>query len=1014
MERHLQRAWPASYGDEPHRTLCHADLQRRRHAGQQPVRRDSITTYGYDAYRRLTLITRPGGSTVSFTYNLNDQLLTLTDERGETTTFTYDANGNLSRVTDALGNARNLTSDLMDRISTLTDPLAQAANLSYDAMGRVSLLTDRNGNSTALAYNSRGWLTGVTDPAGNTWATAYDDEGVPTSLTTPMGRITAVQTDKLGRVTAVTDPLGATASFVYDRLGRLTSATDRLGRTTTYTYDGAGRLTAVHAPGPISATYTRNGVGLITSIRDPGGNDWLFSYYNPRQMWRQTDPLGRRLTYMYDDRGRLQRIAYPTAGETATFTYDNASNVTQVAHSTGPTRTFTYDDVGRLLTANNIAFTYDARGDVINSQDGAASFGATYDNGRRLRTVTYDGLATVTYTYDVRDLLVRVEDSISGAWMTFTYDADARLTSVQRSNGVSTTYTYDAAGRVIGIQDATAAQSADGWETGGVLSTLADQQYALNAEGEIIQVARTLPYDPDCTVAPLTLSYDAASQINSAGYSYDTRGRQTAAPGRTFAYDGASRLTSVISGSLTANLTYNGLDDLRTRSVGSSTTSYFHNYALGLAPIVAEATGPLTGEWANGETGILPGADMMVYETEESLRGDLTGLPDLWGLQAVTYKRFYVYTPGGSLLYSIDRPTNQVRFYHFDRTGSTLFLTNAAGSVSDAYAYDPYGRLLGQTGSSDQPFTYVGQYGVRREPVGNLYDMRARAYDPLTTRFLTRDPVWPNTRDPESLNPYQYAAQDPLRHIDPQGTQIWMSDDQAASFFIGVQQLLFLLEAMATPENLPLRDSIGVDMFVRNLLSYEKYNAWWVNQPGCPHMAITPDINEWNEQYNKRVAANLDMLMDDPPKRAPKPVKMAITPDINQWTMLYLFRNQNQVTYTPDIAQWTQDWEKRTGVARWRTPLANDPPMSDEEREQRVGAILARGWAAGGTGREAAGKPPRNLMQPLPPEDHPMNNPLSDDPVLMSGPPPTGRLSAQPLAPLGPEDDPWYNPGGGF
>jgi RHS repeat-associated protein len=93
--------------------------------------------------------------------------------------------------------------------------------------------------------------------------------------------------------------------------------------------------------------------------------------------------------------------------------------------------------------------------------------------------------------------------------------------------------------------------------------------------------------------------------------------------------------------------------------------------------------------------------------------------------------------------------------------------------VSDAYAYDPYGNLLGHTGDSDQPFTYVGQYGVRREPVGSLYDMRARVYDPQTARFLTRDLLWPVLGDIDSLNPYQYAYQNPLRYVDPAGAYVF-------------------------------------------------------------------------------------------------------------------------------------------------------------------------------------------------------------------------------------------------
>ncbi len=672
-----------------------------------------VTTFGYDTYQRLNLITRPGGSTVSFTYDLNDRLRTTTDELGRKTTLAYDTNGNLVTATDPLSQTTTYAYDLQDRLASRTDPASRVDTLAYDNLGRPAAATDRNGNTTTYAYDSRGWLNAVTDPAGQTWDIAYDDEGVPTAYTTPLGRTTAFQTDELGRATGITDPLLKQTTFAYDAAGRLTSRTDRLGRTTTYAYDAAGRLAGVTEPIG-AATYAYNPLGLLSGITDPRGKQWSFGYSAMGRPTSQTDPLGRQWAYAYDTRGRLAQITYPGGGA-ATFTYDAASQVTQVAYPGGPTLNYTYDAAGRLLTTNNLTLAYDVRGDVTNSQDGATGFGASYDHGQRLKTVTYAGQATVTYTYNTRDRLTRVEDSRSGAWMNFAYDDDGRLTGITRANGVDTVYTYDAAGRVTRIHD----------------GTLGDQQYTLNAEGEPTQVARTLPLDPPPTLGAVSnLTYDDAHQISSPGYAYDARGRQTAAPGRTFAYDGAGRLTQVISGGVTVTLTYNGLGDLRTRTEGGATTTYYHNYALGLSPIVAEQAGS-------------------------------------------TFKRFYVYTPDGALLYSIDPATNQVRFYHFDQVGSTLFLTDGAGDVSDAYAYDPYGNLLGQTGTSDQPFTYVGQYGVRREPVGHLYDMRARAYDPTTIRFLTRDPLWPNLQDPSSLNPYQYAYQNPLRYLDPMGTEGW-------------------------------------------------------------------------------------------------------------------------------------------------------------------------------------------------------------------------------------------------
>jgi RHS repeat-associated protein len=694
-----------------------------------------ITTYGYDDYKRLNLITRPDGSTVHYTYDLNDRLLSVTNERGKTTTYTYDANGNRLTATDPLSQTVTYAHDLMDREESRTDPLGHASGRTYDEMSRLETFTDRNGHTTTYTYDVRGWRIGVTDPLSNTWATAYDDEGVPTACTTPLGFTTQYQTDKIGRTTVITDPLGAATHFTYDKLERLTSTTDRVGRTTDYDYDDAGNLVGVTLPLTRTAVYTRNNLGLLTHIADLQGKEWHFGYSPMGRRTSHTDPLSNQWTYGYGARGRLQQTTYPGGG-TATYTYDTTSNVTRTVYSDGPTLDFTYDDANRLLTANHITLTYDERGDVTDSQDeDSASFGATYDDGQRLKTVTYDGQATVTYTYNARDLLTRVEDDLSGAWMAFAYDDDSRLTEIGRSNGVSTTLAYDDAGRVTRIHD-----------TSVVSGTVADQQYTLNAEGEPTQVVRTLPLDlpPVGQVAgnssSCTLSYDDAAQISSPGYAYDARGRQTAAPGKTFAYDGVSRLTQIVSGTTTADLTYNGLDDLRTRTASGTTTTYYHNYAIGASPLLAGGT----------ERELAP----IVAEKE-----------------GASYKRLYVYTPDGALLYSIDPATNQARFYHFDRVGSALFLTDGGGAVSDAYAYDPYGNLLGHTGDSDQPFTYVGQYGVLREPVGSLYDMRARVYDPETARFLTRDPVWPLPDDVESLNPYHYAYQNPLRYVDPQGTQ---------------------------------------------------------------------------------------------------------------------------------------------------------------------------------------------------------------------------------------------------
>ena len=103
-------------------------------------------------------------------------------------------------------------------------------------------------------------------------------------------------------------------------------------------------------------------------------------------------------------------------------------------------------------------------------------------------------------------------------------------------------------------------------------------------------------------------------------------------------------------------------------------------------------------------------------------------------------------------------------------TGSTLALTDTTGAVTDAYSYTPFGTLLRQDGNSTQPFTFVGKWGVRQEgSSGTIYHMRARYYDAVTERFISREPLWPAIYDPQELNPYLYSKNEPINNVDISG-----------------------------------------------------------------------------------------------------------------------------------------------------------------------------------------------------------------------------------------------------
>jgi len=101
-------------------------------------------------------------------------------------------------------------------------------------------------------------------------------------------------------------------------------------------------------------------------------------------------------------------------------------------------------------------------------------------------------------------------------------------------------------------------------------------------------------------------------------------------------------------------------------------------------------------------------------------------------------------------------------YYACDNLGSVrrVFGKNQAS----AYDYDGWGNLLQSPTTVVTDFTWAGMFN---EPNSGLYLTNYRPYDPVTGRFITRDPAG-ETADPEG-NLYPYAANDPVNANDPLG-----------------------------------------------------------------------------------------------------------------------------------------------------------------------------------------------------------------------------------------------------
>jgi RHS repeat-associated protein len=86
--------------------------------------------------------------------------------------------------------------------------------------------------------------------------------------------------------------------------------------------------------------------------------------------------------------------------------------------------------------------------------------------------------------------------------------------------------------------------------------------------------------------------------------------------------------------------------------------------------------------------------------------------------------------------------------------------------LTDSYEYDGFGNQISSTGSTPNVYLYRGE--AYDSDLG-LYYLRARYYNPLTGRFMSRDPENGLPWLPMTLHKYLYAASNPINRVDPSG-----------------------------------------------------------------------------------------------------------------------------------------------------------------------------------------------------------------------------------------------------
>ena len=310
-------------------------------------------------------------------------------------------------------------------------------------------------------------------------------------------------------------------------------------------------------------------------------------------------------------------------------------------------------------------------------------------------------------------------------------------------------------------------------------------------------VTGTYTYNPREWVAGIdyagaffsTLTYDNVGNVTRQVYGHGATASRTAA----YAYDGLHRLTGfdLDAGAETREYEYDRNGNIGHMRTNGVTTKYEYREAAAPNRVsVVYGGGPFFRTVHNPNGWITRmGRSDLAYD----YRGLLTGHrraaylmdPDRRRVKkkAGAATTYYLRGTGGSVLAEYDgsqalsaryvyagtrriarvAPDGGHSYYVADHLGSTRSLVDETGAVTAAYDYWPYGKILASSGTDATRFRFTGH---ERDDESGLDYMLERSYAYDTGRFLRPDPM---QGEYPGLSPYAYAANNPLKFVDPDG-----------------------------------------------------------------------------------------------------------------------------------------------------------------------------------------------------------------------------------------------------
>ena len=789
----------------------------------------TTTEVGYDLNGDAVLVRSgvegPSPREQRTTLDAYGRMLTSEDSMGNRTSYEYDPNGNmtatrvLGELCDVPGSDANVrlfeasyTYDAMDRLVDARlqhfDPATQApvgdgeslSSFAWTPASQVARATDDNGNATVFVYDSAGRLSLLTDAASNSRRWEYDENGNVTRLVEEehsdgSGSTTSFTTDFLydsvDRVVAEFDPVGSQVVWGYDSQDAPALIVDALGNRTLRTFDGLSRMTSSSR----FMTDTGTGAGGVIGMLSRA-----WSWDDDSRLVAVTDPNGNKTTYTYDALDRLVGEARAD-GTTESYVHDVHGNVTERTDANGTVVDTTYDLSNRLASRSITpaagvssdttyeVWKHDGMSRLVHAEDDDTTVVQAWDSlgnrlaedqdGKVLRAshdgvgnevaVVYPGGKTLSRTFDGLGRVTGIDNA--GPTSRYGYVGPQRLESrTTGANVVVTTYAYDAARRVSSIDHR-------------VGTTLLDQRtYAWDGMYNKVRMVDVLgsgeqheyAYDSQYRLVQSRLESAMGALLDQVDYQLDPVGNRVTVTGGScsgpYGMDGTTpepadqQMNQYTSTPCIGCIEYDANGDELLRQGQSAT---LRDYA-GRIVEYSDAAGRTTYTYdalGRRRSAAGPGGTLAFYYDGWEVVEERDGADAVVAINVHGPDGLVERTPTASSIGCYILPDDQ---------GNVRVVTDPAGTPLERYEYDDYGAptFLSPTGAVlpgsaiGNPWLYNGQY---YDAESGYYYYRARHLDPLTGRFLGRDPLglW---GDPGNLGSGSaYVGNNPHTMVDPTG-----------------------------------------------------------------------------------------------------------------------------------------------------------------------------------------------------------------------------------------------------